>query len=83
LTLPQVIERATANAARLFAFPHGLGTLLPGAQADLAVFSLEEGNFEFVDSLGARRTGHQKLVPASTVKSGRLYGSASIPVVTV
>jgi len=83
LTLPQVIERATANAARLFAFPQGLGTLRPGAEADVAVFSLEEGNFEFVDSLGARRTGHQKLVPVATVKSGRLYGSASIPVASV
>jgi dihydroorotase len=83
LTLPQVVERATANAARLFAFPQGLGTLRPGAEADVAVFSLEEGNFEFVDALGARRTGHQKLVPVATVKSGRLYGSASIPVVTL
>jgi len=83
LTLPQVIERATMNAARLFAFPQGLGTLRPGAEADLAVFSLEEGKFEFVDALGARRDGHQRLVPVATVKSGRIYGSASIPVVTV
>lgn len=83
LTLPQVIERATANAARLFAFPQGLGSLRPGAEADLAVFSMDEGNFEFVDALGARRIGHQRLVPVATVKSGKLYGSASIPVVTL
>jgi len=83
LPLPQVVERATANAARLFAFPQGLGTLRPGAEADVAVFSLEEGHFEFVDALGARRIGQQKLVPVATVKSGRLYGSASIPVVTL
>src|SRR6185437_6621558 len=79
LTLPQVIERATVNAARLFAFPQELGTLRPGAEADLAVFSLEEGKFEFVDALGARREGHQKLAPVATVKAGRIYGSASIP----
>jgi dihydroorotase len=83
LTLPQVVERATMNAARLFAFPQGLGTLRPGAEADLAVFSLEEGQFEFVDALGARREGHQRLAPVATVKSGRIYGSASIPVVTL
>jgi len=83
LTLPQVVERATMNAARLFAFPQGLGTLRPGAEADLAVFSLEEGQFEFVDALGARREGHQRLAPVATVKAGRIYGSASIPVVTV
>ena len=83
LTLPQVVERATMNAARLFAFPQGLGTLRPGAEGDLAVFSLEEGKFEFVDALGAQRDGHQRLVPAATVKSGIIYGSASIPVVTL
>lgn len=83
LTLTQVVERATLNAARLFAFPQGIGTLRPGAEADVAVFSLDEGNFEFVDALGARRTGHQKLTPVATVKAGRLYGSASIPVTTL
>ena len=77
LTLEQVIERATTNAANTFGFPKGLGTLREGAEADVAVFSLAEGNFEFVDSLGARRTGHQKLLPVSTVKAGRIYGSAS------
>jgi dihydroorotase len=82
LTLPEVIERATANAARLFAFPQGLGTLRTGAEADVAVFSLEEADVEFVDSVGARRKGHQRLVPVAAVRSGRIYGSASIPVVT-
>jgi dihydroorotase len=81
LSLPDVIARATVNAARLFAFPHGLGTLAPGAEADIAVFSLDEGNFDFADALGVRRTGHQKLTPVATVKSGQLYGAASIPVV--
>jgi len=81
LTLEQVIERATANPARTFGFPMGLGTLREGAEADIAVLSVAEGDFDFVDSLGAHRIGHRKLVPAATVKAGRIYGSASIPVV--
>jgi dihydroorotase len=81
LTLEQVIERATANPARTFGFPKGLGTLREGAEADIAVISVPEGDFDFVDSLGAHRVGHRKLVPAATVKAGRIYGSASIPVV--
>ena len=81
LTLEQVVERATTNAANAFHFTNGLGTLRVGAEADVAVFSLAEGNFEFTDSLGAKRTGHQKLVPVATVKGGKIYGSASIPVV--
>lgn len=80
LTLEQVIERAATNPAHTFGFPEGLGTLRVGAEADVAVFSLAEGDFEMFDSLGAKRIVHRKLVPAATVKSGKIYGSASIPV---
>ena len=81
MTLEHVIERATANPARTFGFPKGLGTLREGSEADIAVLTLAEGDFDFVDSLGVHRMGHRKLVPAATVKAGRIYGSASIPVV--
>ena len=80
LTLEQVIERATTNPARLFGFPQGLGTLREGAEADIAVFALAEGDFTFVDAHVQKRHGHRKLIPAATVKAGRLYGSASFPV---
>jgi dihydroorotase len=83
LTLEQVIERATSNPAATFGFPKGLGTLNEGAEADIAVFTLAEGDFEFTDALGEKRMGHRRLVPAATVKAGRIYGSASIPVVTM
>jgi dihydroorotase len=81
MTLEQVIERATANPAGAFGFPKGLGTLREGADADVAVFSLDEGRFTFVDALGDQRTGTRKLAPVATVKAGRIFGSASIPVV--
>jgi dihydroorotase len=80
LTLEQVVARATINAANTFGFPDGLGTLREGSIADVAVFSLEEGKFELVDARGETRIGNRKLVPAATVKAGRIYGSASIPV---
>ena len=51
-----------------------------GAEADVAVFSLEEGEFQFVDALKQTRLGHRKLVPVATVKAGRIYGSASLAV---
>jgi dihydroorotase len=82
LTLEQVIERTTSNPAGTFGFPKGLGTLREGAHADVAVFTLEEGRFEFTDSVGAKRSGSRKLIPVATVKAGKIYGSASIPVVT-
>ena len=81
LTLEQVIERVTTNPSRLFGRLNGLGTLKEGAEADIAVLALDQGDFKFVDALGASRIGAHRLRPVATVKAGKIYGSASIPVV--
>lgn len=83
MTLEQVIERATKNPANTFGFPQGLGTLKPGSEGDVAVFKLEQGDFVLFDSVKQSRVVHRRLLPVATVKSGRIYGSASIPVVTL
>jgi dihydroorotase len=75
LSLEQVVERATSNPAKTFALPDGLGTLREGAEADVAVFSLAEGDFEFADASGVTRIGHRKLISAATIKAGQIYGS--------
>ena len=80
LTLEQTIERVTKNPSRVFGRLNGLGTLREGAEADVAVFALEEGDFDFFDAMGQKRVGHRKLRPVATVKAGKIYGSASIPV---
>jgi dihydroorotase len=80
LTLEQVVARAASHPANVFGFPQGRGTLREGAEADVAVFALAEGDFTFVDAHGQKRIGQRKLVPVATVKAGKLYGSASIPV---
>jgi dihydroorotase len=72
-TIEQVIERAATNPASTFGFPQGLGTLREGAEADLAIFNLAEGDFEFVDAERQKRLGHQKLIPLATVKAGKIY----------
>ena len=63
LTLEQVIERATKNPSMIHGQLNGLGTLKVGAEADVAVFDLDEGDFVFTDALGATRIGHQLLRP--------------------
>jgi dihydroorotase len=83
LTLDQVVERATKNPSMIHGQLNGLGTLKVGAEADAAVFSLDEGDFVFTDALSATRIGHQLLRPVATVKGGHLYGMASIPVTRV
>jgi dihydroorotase len=81
MTLEQVVERATKAPASTFGFPKGLGTLAVGSEGDIAVFKLEQGDFELFDSVKQSRIVHRRLLPVATAKAGRLYGSASIPVV--
>jgi dihydroorotase len=71
MPLADAIASATVNAAHSVAAFRDLGTLRPGAPADLAVFALREGDFEFVDNVDARRTGHRKLVATDVVMAGR------------
>lgn len=77
MTLPQVVEAATAAPARIFDFGAELGTLRVGAEADLAVFEEVEGAYELVDSGGKRRRAERRLVPWVALRSGREYGSAT------
>jgi dihydroorotase len=75
MPLDQVMARATANAARVFPAFKELGTLRTGAPADVAVFELREGNFEFFDNLSAKRMGRMKLVPVAVISSGKVVTS--------
>jgi dihydroorotase len=49
----------------------GLGTLRIGAPADVAVFDIRQGEFEFVDNVNAKRIGRQKLVPYAVIAGGK------------
>src|SRR5581483_228658 len=72
LTLDEVIARVTINAARAFPAFAGLGTLAPGAPADVAVLALKDGEFEFLDNESAKRTGRRKLVAHAVIAGGRV-----------
>ena len=71
LTLDQVIARATVNAARVIPAFKNFGTLKPGAVADVAVFDLKEGTFEFLDNVSAKRSGQRKLVAQAVIANGK------------
>ena len=73
LNLREVIERTTINAARAMNFGVEIGTLKPGAEADVAIFELRSGEFGLVDSEGQTRIAREKLVPAATVRGGKVF----------
>jgi dihydroorotase len=66
-----VIRRSTWNAARAIK-QEQLGHLSVGAPADLAVLRLEQGDFGFLDSRGARLRGNRKLSCEMTLRNGKV-----------
>jgi dihydroorotase len=73
MNLTEVVERTTVNAAKAFKFGVEIGTLKPGAEADVAVLELRSGEFGLIDSEAQVRTVKQKLVSVATVRGGKVF----------
>ncbi len=69
-TLEQVIAMATINPAKVINKLPKLGTLQPGAPADISMLEVVDGPVEFVDTRGNKRQGKVHLKPAGVVLAG-------------
>lgn len=69
MPLEDVILRSTWNPAHEIRHEE-VGQLALGSPADVAVLRVEKGKFGFVDSLGGRMEGHQKVGCELTVRDG-------------
>lgn len=69
MSLSEVIERATSRPAAAMRRPD-LGSLKPGSAADVALFTIEEGEFTFQDIFLNARKGRQLLVNTMTMIDG-------------
>lgn len=77
MKLPEIIQRTTVNAAQTFDFGIQIGTLKPGAEADVSVFEIQDGDFTFTDSYGKTRQGRQMISPVVTVRGGKIFYPAA------
>jgi dihydroorotase len=71
MSVDDVIRWSTWNPAREIKHEE-LGHLSVGAPADIAVLSLENGNFGYTDMYGAVLHGKQRLVCQMTVRNGKI-----------
>lgn len=74
MELHEVVRRVTSTPAEVLGMPEELGTLKPGAYADIVVLKLQEGEFDLTDTFGITETGHYHLEPCYIFRGGRQVG---------
>jgi dihydroorotase len=74
--LEKAIGMVTANPARVFDYGAQIGTLRPGSEADISIFEVRDGKFDFEDSDGVKRTGRQMLWNKAVVRRGQVIINA-------
>jgi len=79
MTLEDVILRATRNPAAAIGKGDLLGRIAVGGPADLGLFELREGDFEFMDSYGVTSSARQRLWPTLTICRGRVLPRIDVP----
>jgi dihydroorotase len=71
MSLKDVVTRATWNSAKAIK-REDLGNLSEGTVADIAVLSVQNGKFGFVDAGGSRLEGNKKLEAELTIRAGKI-----------
>ena len=71
LKLPDVVRRVTATPAACVGLASQLGTLAPGAAADVSMFRFAAGEWVFRDSSGNAEIGSTRLEPVAAIRAGR------------
>ena len=79
LSLSDVIRRVTATPAACLGRSDELGTLKPGAAADLTLLRIEQGEFRFRDSYGGEEVSGTRLTPIAVTKGGQRYDCTPSP----
>jgi dihydroorotase len=70
LPLAEVVRRVTVTPASCIGLANELGTLRPGAAADVTLFRVVEGEHLFRDSAGQEELGRARLTPVTVIRGG-------------
>ena len=70
MSLDDLVLRATAAPAKIMGYEGTVGTLKPGANADIALLERRNGNFPMTDSDGNTVTAKERLLARMTLKDG-------------
>jgi dihydroorotase len=80
MSLQDVILKSTWTPAKAIGRGNELGTLRPGAVADLFAFEIEEGDFPLEDTHLRTQHASRRIKPVLVIKDGRKIQPGSYPV---
>ncbi len=66
----EIIKRVTAVPAKLIGMADQLGALSEGTCADITIMKLKDGEIQYGDALGEKRTGNRYFAPMATILDG-------------
>ena len=73
MSLGDVIRAATASPANVLGMGDEIGFIDIGYAADLVVFELEPGSYDYHDMYGNHRVGSERIAPRATFRAGELW----------
>lgn len=79
MSFEDVIRATTSRPAEIMGLQDQIGTLAPGAHADIATFVIDEGNYELRDIHGNVRYGNRSIRNVKTILNGRPFEAMDIP----
>jgi dihydroorotase len=79
MSFEDVVSATTSRPAEILGLEGQVGTLAPGAFADVATFVMEPGEYELRDIHGNVRYGKQKIRNVTTILNGRVFDRIDIP----
>ena len=79
MSFENAINATTRRPAELLGLQDEIGTLKPGAYADIAGFTIEQGDIELIDIHGVVRHGKESVKNVFTILDGKEFPPMEIP----
>ena len=73
ISLPEVVRLTTQAPAAKMGLGDDLGSLKPGAAADVSILDVQDGDYTFMDAERETISARRKIEHVTTIKSGKVY----------
>jgi dihydroorotase len=80
MSIPDIVAASTSAPARAIRRQNSIGSLEAGRRADVAVFRIEKGAYDYIDAFGHAERASRRFVPVLTVNGGDIVRPADVAI---